>query len=624
MIQSFRNNLMGPLGIIIILFVGGLMVLTGFGSFGSGGGAGKAVASVNGVDITEQELSQAIQRRKDMLIQRQNLSPTDDQLADENLRGPVLEQLKQELAMKTRILDSGMRVSDRELVKSIQAMPVFQDENGKFDNQVYSNLLARNGYSSASFKAEEQNRLAQLQNENALTASSFSTSAEIDQLVAFLEQTRDFYSIEVSKMNVAEGVEVSDEEIQAYYDANASQFTEPEKLVVDYVKLSVDDLMKTVEISDEDIAAEYAARKDAFQSSTQYDLAHILVNKDADAQSDIDAAIADLNSGKTFAEVAANYSDDVGSKNNGGNLGVFSLDSAGFDSAFNDAVKSLKDGEVSEAIETPDGFHIIKLNKTIADTFAPLADKRDEIVNDLKRTAAEDIYVEQRELLAEAAFDSGDLAAAAAAIGAEVETTDAFSAEGGTGPAANNAFRAKAFGAEVRNASRASDVLDVSPSESYVLKVSSVQPAFVKSLEDVKSGVAANLRNQKISQGTIELAESVRDQIKAGADPEALAKELKLDYKLNEQAKRFGGNSSPAISSKAFTLPAPSPGSTVFDIASTKGGSALIGLTGINMGDKDSLEAERLQGIKAQIARQGQTFESLAYRSAVVDSAEIK
>lgn len=600
------------------------MVVTGFGSFGSGGGSGKAEASVNGIDITEQELRAAIERRRDQLIQRQNIDPNDEQLKDEVLREPVLAQLKRELAMSSQIENSGMVVSDQELVKSIQSMPVFQDENGKFDSQVYSNLLAQNGYSSASFKAEERNRLAQAQNEAALGVSSFTTQAEIDQLVSFLEQTRDFYSVEVSKLNVADSVEVSDEDIADYYKANPEEFTEPEKVIADYLELSVDSLMNTIEVSEEDIAAEYAARKDAFQASDQFDISHVLIEKGDDDQKKIAQVSTAIKANTDFSEIAKQFSDDIGSKNNDGNLGVFSLDSAGFDKAFNAAVRSLEEGQISDAVETPDGFHFIKLNKKIANQFAPLSEKREEIVNDLKRTNAEQIFVDQRELLAEAAFGAEELDQVAQAIGATVRTTKPFSQNSGEGIATESLVRNTAFSNELRGSNRVSEVLDVSPSKSYVLKIKEVQAPFLKSLDDVRVAIAANLRNRQITQATVDLANTVRKRIESGEDPKSVAEELKLDFRDNKAAKRFGANSSPAISSKAFTIPAPKAGETAFDVTSTKGGSALIGLTGINMGKQTDLEPERVKGIRGQIARQGQNFESVAYRAAVVDNADIK
>jgi hypothetical protein len=78
----------------------------------------------------------------------------------------------------------------------------------------------------------------------------------------------------------------------------------------------------------------------------------------ADAKARAGEALGKIKGGATFEDVVKDYSDDAGSVDRMGSLGKFHRDD--MDPAFSAAAFALQPGQVSDVVETPFGFHIIK------------------------------------------------------------------------------------------------------------------------------------------------------------------------------------------------------------------------------------------------------------------------
>ncbi len=122
-------------------------------------------------------------------------------------------------------------------------------------------------------------------------------------------------------------VNVTDKEVEQYYEANKDKFRQPESVKASHILIKVD--------KDGDKKAWEAAKKKA--------------------QMVREKALK----GESFAELAKKYSDDPGSKNKGGELGYFTK--GRMVPEFEKAAFSLKKGEISKPVKTAFGYHIIKL-----------------------------------------------------------------------------------------------------------------------------------------------------------------------------------------------------------------------------------------------------------------------
>ncbi len=123
---------------------------------------------------------------------------------------------------------------------------------------------------------------------------------------------------------------------------------------------------------------------------------HILVNFNgpsgkpdtAYARAKIDTVMQKLKNGEDFAKLAEEYSDDTGSKKNGGDLGFFSRRM--MVKPFDEAVFNLKPGETSDVVESNFGFHIIKL--TDEKPYPSFDEDKEELEKIFKQTKYQAIY----------------------------------------------------------------------------------------------------------------------------------------------------------------------------------------------------------------------------------------
>jgi len=112
---------------------------------------------------------------------------------------------------------------------------------------------------------------------------------------------------------------VSDEEIQTYYDANKQNYLTEEQAAVEYIELDTQILEKDITIDEETVRQQYDQEVAAFQNVITREAAHIMVEGDDDAaQQKIASIQKKLAEGDDFSAIATEYSDDFGSKDNGG------------------------------------------------------------------------------------------------------------------------------------------------------------------------------------------------------------------------------------------------------------------------------------------------------------------
>jgi len=140
-------------------------------------------------------------------------------------------------------------------------------------------------------------------------------------------------------------------------------------------------VLNRITFEDNEVAKYYADHKDEFMIPATYRIAEIVIRRDgvtpSQVQQKIDASLTELEAGKPFAEVARAYSDSY-SKESGGDLGV--VEYGDLLAVIEDTVRSLEVGAVSEPLETPTSYFIIKILEKNPAQPKPLEEVRDEIL----------------------------------------------------------------------------------------------------------------------------------------------------------------------------------------------------------------------------------------------------
>lgn len=362
MLQNMRQNIQGPTTKIVVW-----LIVISFSIFGiesilvGGGGAG--VAEVNGQEITPQELQEALntQKRRLVAMMGDNIDPA--MLDDDVLKGEVLNSLISRKLLMQTAHDMGLVVSKRDIGSLIGSMEQFQIE-GVFSPQLFTSVLSSAGYTPSYFKKTLNDDVAMTQLRSGLVGSEFVTPLELTLGATVDAEQRDLRFLTVPLQTFLANQEVTDEEIAAYYAVHQDDFRTSETVVLDYIELTPDQFKQPVEESAIEAAYQEQIKSTAYQTENR--VAHILFearegeSDEARAQRVADAQ-AKLAAGADFAEVAAEFSDDVGSAANGGDLGFSSGDA--FPPEMEEAIAALSENQVSAPVQTDAGIHLIRLTE---------------------------------------------------------------------------------------------------------------------------------------------------------------------------------------------------------------------------------------------------------------------
>lgn len=619
MLQSLRDNLKGTVAVFVIVIFVVPLVLFGVEQLFVGSVGGTDAASVDGEGISRRDLQREVMLEKQRMQQQFDLEPNSPQLEDSALTGPVLQRMVQREALVQAAKNAGMGASKELLWKQIADIDAFKID-GKFDEKLFKERISF-AYTPATFLDASAQDLILGHLNAGVEASIFVTPVDVQTLAAITKQKRTFFTIDIPRSEQKD-IEVTDAEIENYYQQNSARFEIPETVKVEYIELSLDALAETTEVPEEDVRAVYENEVADFQADPKLVVAHILVEGE-DKQSVIDEISSKLEAGAEFAQLAQEYSDDLGSKSQGGKLGTLVEDA--FPAEFVAAARELNVGETSAPVQTDAGTHFIRLLEKTNVTPPTFEERRDVIEQQLARQIALDEYVKKVAELEETTFGADTLAPAAEVLGLSVRTSPAFSQRGGSGIAQNRQVVNAAFADDVLKQGYNSPVLELAGDRAVVLRLLEHTPEQIQPLADVKAQIESQLVNQKQAQLLAQRAQELRAKISAGQPPQTLAEELGLEFKLHEGAERTTAGIDNAVLQKAFSLPRPADAEPVLDQAALpSGGVSIIGLRKVEEGSVEALEPEQLAGLKRQLAFQLSQAEMRAFENAVVEKAEIE
>ena len=222
-----------------------------------------------------------------------------------------------------------------------------------------------------------------------VTSSNAVSPAEIEKAFRDRHETVSFDYVAVPVDAAAVGAP-SDAELGPWYAARVSRYAQGDGRRAIYVLVDDKAVESRVQVSDAEIQAFYDQNKDTFSRPEERRARHVLVKVDATAdQATLDAAQKTIESvatraraGADFAQLAAQYSDDPGSKNQGGDLGFFPR--GRMVPEFDEAVFSMAPGAISDPIRTSFGYHVIQLVEVRPAGQRPLAEVKEQIKGQLR------------------------------------------------------------------------------------------------------------------------------------------------------------------------------------------------------------------------------------------------
>jgi peptidyl-prolyl cis-trans isomerase D len=526
MLEAIREGSKGWLAKVILAAITIPFALFGIDQYLSGAGSNVAVAEVGNASITVQEYGNALQNLRNQLQAEGKNDPA--MLDSPVVRQAVLDRLITNRLLNVEIAEEDFRISDEQLSEYIIAMPEFQ-QDGKFSQALYDEILAQNRLTPSEFESSMRRELLARQAREGFIALAYVPESLAERTLAIEQQKREVSVAEIKTADFISEVKVEPAEVQAYYEKHKDKFRVPEQVKLEYVMLSANNMIPKMQVTDEEAKQFYQTNAQQFQGNEQRRASHILIGfgvsatpeeKQAARQKAEEVLAQVRKNPNNFEELAKKYSQDPGSAEKGGDLGLFGRGM--MVKPFEEAVFSMKPGEISDLVESEFGFHIIKLTE-ISGASQSFASAESNIRAELMYQKALSKFSEQAESFNNIVYEqSGSLQPAAEAFGMEIQTSDWLSQKEGAEFFKNDKLINMVFSDEVLKERRNTEAVEISPNTLLAARVTDYKPAAPRTFDEVKGGIESYLKLEKASKLAIEKGESSLAQLKKGETVEGV------------------------------------------------------------------------------------------------------
>ena len=596
MLQSIRNNTQGFLAKLFIGFIIFVFAIFGLESIVGTFINSTSTVSVNGVDIDEFAIENEAQRITQDLLSSLGANIDFNDIDTSQFREQAINNLVERELMIQEAQQNGLILSAAMLDREIAETPEFQ-VNGQFSMERARALLTSFGLTPASYQAAllRDSQLNQLL--SSYSTSSFVTPMEMEVLSRINKEKRNFRHVRISAASLTQNQEITETEVQEYYDNNTDQFMQDERVSIQYIVLDRNELLDEVEISEEDILAQYNTEIADLAASVERRASHILLQASAAEIADAQALAAELktriDNGESFADLAAEYSDDTGSAQFGGDVGYTTGET--FVEPFENALSQLSLNEVSGPVRTQFGIHLIKLTDITESDIPTLEESRERIERELQEQSVADIYLSRAEEMGNLAFESLDLEQPAEALGLTIQNSELFDRSGGVGVTANPNVINAAFGPEVLEGLN-SEIITLDDSRSAIIHLQEYREAEIRPLAEVSGEIEALLRREKAETQTASLGETFLNSLRNGQNITNLLSVQGLEWQNGQNLTRNNSGMEQEIIQMIFAMPKPAEGETVVDGQQLRNGDyILVELQEVIPGTVEELtEGERL------------------------------
>jgi peptidyl-prolyl cis-trans isomerase D len=485
----------------------------------------------------------------------------------ENKRA-ILEQMIDERVQAVAARESGVAVDDSLVRREIQGIPAFQVD-GRFSPERYQLGLASQSPPQSPRQFEQLVRDGLLQTFLAtnLSDSAFATSSEVERMIRLLGERRAVSLVSLPPI-APDSAPVSDADIQKWYTDNARDFRAPEQVTLEYVELDGSTL-PVAAVDEEALRRRYEEEKNRFVAAEQRLASHILVRvpEGADAAS-VEAARKKAASiatqarapGADFAALARANSDDEGSKPAGGDLGWVTRGMMA--GPFEDALFSMKQGEIVGPVRTDFGWHVIQMRDLQAGAQEPFEQARESLARDQAEADRERAFNELSGRLVDLVYKNpSSLVPAARELNLPVQTLGPVSRDESTGILANADVKRAAFSDALIQDGTVSDPIETGPNRSVLIRVAAHSPERTLPLAQVRERVVQAIRADRARKAAQARMRALVKQLQGGAALEMIAEANGAESPTPiPQLPRGAPLGAPGISEAVFSAAPPATG----------------------------------------------------------------
>ena len=488
-------------------------VLFGIDGYNQSMDKGQVVASVDGQNITQAEWDAAHRAETDRL--RASMPGIDAKVFD----APETRQITLDRMIRDRVLASSVKathvvISDTRLARELAQSPLvasLRNPDGSMDMERYKQLLGSQGMTPESFESRMRQDMAIRQVEAGLSQTGFASKASAALISQAFYQRREVQLVKFEPKDFANKVNLTDADLEAYYQSQQSAYSLPEQAQVEYVVLDLEAVKKSIALPEADLKSYYDQNVERLSGTEERRASHILITSPKDAseaeRAKARAKAEDLlqqlkKAPASFAGLARQYSQDPGSANLGGDLNFFARGT--MTKPFEDAAFALKKDELSDVVESDFGFHLIKLTDLKVPKRKSFDELRASIEADLKNQMARAKFAETAEAFTNGVYEQSDsLKPVADKFKLNIQKANGVTPQaqqGIRGPLANPRLLAALFSEDVLRNKRNTEAVEVGPSQLAAARVLDYQASKVQPLAEVRASVRAALVAEKSAE----------------------------------------------------------------------------------------------------------------------------
>ncbi|WP_208277504.1 SurA N-terminal domain-containing protein [Massilia oculi] len=528
MFEFIRTHKRWMYGILLLLIIPSF-VFVGMESYQSNDG-GAGVATVDGQKITQQEWEDAQRRQIDQARQMMGAQFDQKLFETSEAKQAILNNLVAERAINAEINRAHMTVSDATLQKTIMDIQQFRLPDGGFDMEGYKAALAAQGMTPEMFDQRLRRDLTVQQLSGSIQATAFAPRTVANRLSDINDQEREVQEVLFPLSTYLPQVKVTDEMVKAYYDKNAQLFQIPEQVKAEYVVFDASTVEGQVQVTDAEVTDYYNKNLKNYTTPEQRSASHILitVSRDADAATQAaakkkaEAVLAEVRANPdNFAAIAKANSQDPGSAQSGGDLGV--VEKGLFVKSVEDSIYALKEGETSGLVQSEFGWHIIKVTGVKPSTQRSLDDAKSDIAADLKKQKMSAKYTELAGVFSETAYDQSEsLKPVADKLKLQIQTADNLTRTPnpalGDSPINNAKFLTALFSNDAIKNKRNTEAVEVAPSVLVSGRVVEFRPATKRPLAEVDAQIRQRVTLEEAARLARAAGEAKLNAAKASGD----------------------------------------------------------------------------------------------------------
>ncbi|HAF88043.1 MAG TPA: peptidylprolyl isomerase [Legionellales bacterium] len=621
MLQKLNERIQGWIAWIVIVLIAFTFTLFGVEYYmQSQQRTDDVVVTINGYPITKQSFETSFRRVREQAPANLNHASAE-KIKKQVLDDLILTKVAQQAAYK-----NGFLISPRQADATILAISQFQQQ-GHFSKLLYQQALRDAFFTPFSFQQEVMQGMLLNQQQFTFAGGAFVLPDDINNFAKLYFETRDYQYTIIPQAWFMHAENISLKRMQQYYQHHPQAFIEPEKVIIEFVRLNLSTVKAHTQVNAQEIAQYYKDNQANFMEPAKWRVAHILLslpeNPTEQQKADIQAKAQTLyqalaQSKISFDKAVSQYSDDAFTKPEKGLLPELSLGDKVWDKVL---ISLTKPQQIAQPFKTAKGYEIIQLISYKAERPKPLSDVEPQIKDQLLTEKATERYTHLLEELTELSYQTSDtLEPIAQALHLPLEKTKAFGRNDTfkTGILAYPQVKAAAFSNDVLELQNNSEAVALDDNSVVVLRIKQRIPAHKQTFAKVKPDIQQLLAKKQASQQAHAFIQALsNDQQKAQT---LLPAKKQLAWQTIYKAERDAQKPSAIINQLAFKLAAVHNQTS---LVLPDGNVVLVRLNAINPGHAPTTEAEQ-KGMMTQLAGMYGVIDYNGYVHALIKQAHIK